>query len=219
MAATAARASGISMLAARPAPILRKPPLPTRRKAPSIATSSPLPTAPTGAAYSQTLMAAGTTPITWAVTSGTLPGGVTLGSSSMMAAGTTREMLAVTGGALPAGLSIGSSTGIISGTPTAAGVFTFTVSATNAVGRHSKQLSLTVTAAPTAPAIVTIVAVAQRPDRNGLFTNPDGLRYNSDRLGRDERDAACRTYSRIIHRHHQRHARGARRLHVHRERD
>ena len=94
---------------------------------PSIVTSSPLPSAVTGAAYSQTLVASGTTPITWAVTSGTLPAGLTLGSS----------------------------TGILSGTPTAAGVSTFTVSATNAAGSNSKQLSLTVTAPATPPSIVT----------------------------------------------------------------
>ena len=52
----------------------------------------------------------------------------------------------MTSGTLPAGLSLGSSTGILSGTPTAAGVFTFTISATNAGGSNSKQLSLTVSA-------------------------------------------------------------------------
>jgi PKD repeat protein len=43
---------------------------------------------------------------------------------------------------------LASSTGIISGTPAAAGIFTFTVSATNAGGSNSKSLSLTVNTPP-----------------------------------------------------------------------
>ena len=125
--------------AAVPSPIARdsggvsRASMPTRRTSnpkktpPSIVTTSPLPSALTGAAYSRTLVAAGTTPITWAVT----------------------------GGTLPAGLSLGSSNGTIGGTPTAAGIFTFTVRATNASGSNSKQFSLTVTAAATPPTIVT----------------------------------------------------------------
>ena len=87
---------------------------------PSIVTVSPLPSALTGAAYWQTLAASGTTPITWAVTSGTLPAGLTLNSS----------------------------TGTIAGNPTAAGAVTFGVSATNAFGTSSRQLTLTVNATP-----------------------------------------------------------------------
>ena len=86
---------------------------------PSITTVSPIPGTLTGAVYSQTLAASGTTPITWAVT----------------------------GGILPSGLSLGSTTGILSGTPTAAGVFTPTITATNAIGSNSRQLSLTVNTA------------------------------------------------------------------------
>lgn len=105
----------------------RTAPVRTKRRSPSIVTSSPLLSAVTGAAYSQTLVAAGTTPITWAVTSG----------------------------ALPAGLSLGSSGGIISGRPTSAGVSKLTVRASNAAGSSYKQLSLTVNAATTTPSIVT----------------------------------------------------------------
>jgi hypothetical protein len=87
---------------------------------PSITTISPLTAAQAGAAYSQTLAASGSTPVTWAVT----------------------------GGALPAGLTLSASTGVISGTPTALGAFTFTVSATNAFGASSVPFTLTVNSAP-----------------------------------------------------------------------
>jgi hypothetical protein len=99
-------------------PIVSKKPLLVMRDAPSIVTTSPLPAALTGTAYSQTLKATGTTPMTWTVT----------------------------GGALPSGLTLGSSIGAISGTPTALGIFTPTVTVTNAGGSNSIQLSLTVNA-------------------------------------------------------------------------
>jgi len=87
---------------------------------PSISTTSPLPSAVTGSAYSQTVSATGTTPITWSVT----------------------------GGSLPAGLTLTSSTGVISGKATTAGAYSFTVAATNAAGSNSKAASLSVNTAP-----------------------------------------------------------------------
>ena len=51
---------------------------------------------------------------------------------------------AVTTGALPAGLSINSSTGIISGTPTGTGTSVLTVTVTNATASTTRDLSLTV---------------------------------------------------------------------------
>jgi hypothetical protein len=68
----------------------------------AIATSS-LPAANIGVAYTTSIVATGgVTPYSFAVTAGTLPGGLTL-----------------------------SSTGVISGTPTAAGSFTFTITVTD----------------------------------------------------------------------------------------
>lgn len=90
----------------------------TQVAAPSITTPSALPAALVASPYSQTLAASGGTPITWAMT----------------------------GGALPGGLSLNSSTGVLSGTPTAAGMFAFTVQASNSAGSSSLQLSLAVTA-------------------------------------------------------------------------
>ena len=75
-----------------------------------------------GTSYSQTLTATGTTPITWSVSSGSLPTGLTL-----------------------------SSDGKISGTPTTAGTYSFTVTATNTGGSDSKPLSITISSATNIP--------------------------------------------------------------------
>lgn len=71
----------------------------------------------TTVAFSQTLAATGTAPITWAVTVGALPAGIAL-----------------------------STAGVLSGTPTTAAAYSFTVTATNAVGSNSKAFSGTVSA-------------------------------------------------------------------------
>jgi hypothetical protein len=91
--------------------------------APTISTVSPLPGGSVGVAYTQALAASGSSPMTWSVTSG----------------------------ALPAGLSLNGSTGVIAGTPSAAGVFSFTVQAANNAGTNAKPLSLTTVASPLAP--------------------------------------------------------------------
>ena len=89
--------------------------------APSITTDT-LPNGKVGEAYSQTLTADGTTPITWGIDSGNLPADLTLDET----------------------------TGEISGTPTAEGTAKFTVKATNSAGSDTKELSITITkAAPT----------------------------------------------------------------------
>ena len=82
--------------------------------APSITTSS-LPDGKVGEAYSHTLTATGTAPITWSIDGG-----------------------------LPAGLSLNADTGEISGTPTADGTAKFTVKATNSAGSNTKELSITI---------------------------------------------------------------------------
>jgi len=82
--------------------------------APPTITLSPttLPTATTGTAYSQTISASGgTSPYAYSLSSGSLPNGLTLNSSS----------------------------GVLSGTPTQAGVFSFTVTATDANSYTGKQ--------------------------------------------------------------------------------
>lgn len=88
---------------------------------PQVTTTS-LPSGTVGAAYSQILGASGgTSPLTWNVSSG----------------------------ALPTGLSL-SSTGVVSGTPTVAGTSNFTVRVTDAYGVFDDQvLSIAVNATPT----------------------------------------------------------------------
>jgi PKD repeat protein len=86
---------------------------------PSITTGS-LPAATVGTPYSATVTTTGTGPITFTVSSG----------------------------ALPAGLVLDSSTGVVSGTPTSAGSATFTVTATNSAGADSKTYTVAVAAAP-----------------------------------------------------------------------
>lgn len=89
--------------------------------APTITTTT-LPNGTVGTAYNQTLIADGTAPITWSVTGGSLPDGLSL-----------------------------SEDGVLSGTPTAETAekdFTFTVTATNDAGSDSKEFTLTIGVAP-----------------------------------------------------------------------
>lgn len=62
----------------------------------------------------------------------------------LAATGSTPIVWAVTAGALPAGLVL-SSAGVLSGTPTAAGLFSFTVTASNAFGSGTKVFAGSVT--------------------------------------------------------------------------
>jgi hypothetical protein len=81
-----------------------------------------------------------------AITTTTLANGSTLASYSATIAttGTPTPTCAVTSGALPAGLSISSGCAI-SGTPSAAGLASFTVTATNAAGSASQAYTINVT--------------------------------------------------------------------------
>jgi formylglycine-generating enzyme required for sulfatase activity len=94
--------------------------------APTITTVSPLPGGTVGTAYSQTLLATGTAPITWSLDSGDLPTGLDIVGSA------------------------------IAGTPSAANTFTFIVKATNSAGSVTKPLSITISGGGTAPTTTTV---------------------------------------------------------------
>ncbi|MDR0436778.1 MAG: putative Ig domain-containing protein [Bacteroidales bacterium] len=84
-----------------------------------VITIESIPWATLGVAYSFTLQATGTAPITWQLMGGSSIAGITLSSS-----------------------------GVLSGTPTTVGTFNFTVRATNAAGNVTKGLSITISATP-----------------------------------------------------------------------
>ncbi len=65
----------------------------------------------------------------------------------------------VTLGALPAGLSLNPTTGVLSGTPTASGTFNFTLQASNGVGGPVTQ-GMTLAVAPAAATTLTLSSVA-----------------------------------------------------------
>ncbi|MCL1875979.1 MAG: putative Ig domain-containing protein [Synergistaceae bacterium] len=100
-----------------------------------VVTKTSLPAGTVGVFYTQTLTASGTTPITWSISSGSLP----------------------------PGLNLNATTGVISGTPTKAGAYNFTVKATNAAGSATKDLSIVINPAPDpdprTPPKITITAI------------------------------------------------------------
>ena len=84
-----------------------------------VITTAVLPSGTAGAGYLTTLAATGPGPITWSISSG----------------------------ALPAGLTLNGATGVISGTPTVSGAFSVTIAADNVDGTDLQTLALTVAAA------------------------------------------------------------------------
>jgi hypothetical protein len=114
---------------------------------PTISTATPMPGGVVGTAYNQTIAASsGTTPYTFSVSSGSLP----------------------------TGLSLTSSSGLISGTPTAVGTYNFTATVTDHNGcTGSSNLSITVscptiTLSPTSlPSVNIGVAYSQQLSASG----------------------------------------------------
>jgi Putative Ig domain/Bacterial Ig-like domain (group 2) len=93
----------------------------TCQTSPVVITTSSLPSGTVGATYSQTLAATGgTSPYTWTLQSGSLPGGLSLSSG-----------------------------GVISGTPTASGLFSVIVRATDQAAKFGQQpLSISINPSP-----------------------------------------------------------------------
>ena len=93
-----------------------------------------------------------------AITTTTLPGG-TVGSPyhhQLQATGGGFILWELFSGELPKGLTLKQTTGEISGTPTAEGTAQFTVRALNSVGNDKKELSITITNAPSAEHTITV---------------------------------------------------------------
>jgi len=91
---------------------------------PPIITTTLLPDGTTGTTYGATLLATGDAPISWQV---------------------TNDSILETG--LPPGLSLNTGTGEIYGAPTTAGIYIFSITATNAAGYDTAQFSVTITLA------------------------------------------------------------------------
>jgi hypothetical protein len=102
------------------------------------------------------------------VVTSTLPGaikGVGFSQQLNAAGGKPPYVWSVTGGSLPGGLSMAPASGLLSGTPTAAGSFNFTVTATDADSHAaSKALSIAVAAPPLSvtaiPALETLMGLS-----------------------------------------------------------
>jgi len=65
-------------------------------------------------------------------------------SQQLITSGSATITFAVTAGTLPAGLSVNSSSGLMSGTPSSSGSYNFTVTATNSFGTDAKQYTGTI---------------------------------------------------------------------------
>ena len=108
---------------------------------PSIMTES-LPDGTLNVSYSQTLEAGGDSGITWSITDGNLPDGLSL-----------------------------SSDGIISGTPIIAGTFTFTVKAENNAGSDMKNFSISINTVSTSYSVTAAAGIGGSVSGGGTYVS------------------------------------------------
>jgi regulation of enolase protein 1 (concanavalin A-like superfamily) len=98
-------------------------------------------------------------PTTPVITSATTASG-TVGSAFNYQITASNSPASYNATGLPAGLAVNTATGVISGTPTGASTTGVTISATNAGGTGSANLSITINPAPTTPPVITSAATA-----------------------------------------------------------
>ncbi len=102
------------------------------------------------------------------------PAGVegTAYSHSVTATGSPTITFSVSDGVLPRGLNVNPDTGLISGAPTAAGSFTFTISATNPAGTDTATYALVVSAASSPNALGPIANTGGKLRETGPLASP-----------------------------------------------
>jgi hypothetical protein len=132
----------------------------TVQAAPLVMTTTSMPTGTVSAAYSATVSATGgTTPYTWSIASGSLPGSLALNAAS----------------------------GAITGTPTNVGTFTFTAQVSDTGSPQqtaSNALSITISSAPTTVTIWPSSAVPGTADDGPDSAVELGVKFKSDVAGR-----------------------------------
>jgi len=132
----------------------------TVQAAPLVMTTTSMPTGTVSVAYSATLTAnGGTTPYTWSIPSGSLPGGLALNAAS----------------------------GAITGTPTNTGTFTFTARVSDAGSPQqiaSNALSITISSAPATVTLWPSTAVPGTADSGPDSAVELGMKFKSDVAGK-----------------------------------
>lgn len=103
----------------------------------------------------------------------------TAGSFQVTATGNPAPTFSVMSGTLPAGVTL-STSGLLSGTPTQAGTFTFTITATNSAGAANQTFTLIVadTEAPNTTITAAPPASGNQPNVSFSFTGTDNVGVN-----------------------------------------
>jgi hypothetical protein len=149
--------------------------------------------------YDVTALAVADVPPT--ITTTTLPDGTinTAYSTTVDTTGEPSPTVAVTQGSLPPGLSIDPATGDITGTPTAAGTYDFTVTATNDAGTATQAYTVTIPGSATsAPTIEGITPSSGVPAGGNTITivgtnlcDPTSVTFGGVAAGDITANAAC----------------------------
>ena len=141
--------------------------------------ASPETGAPATKGFTLRIQAQGTSSIT--ITTTSLPSGtVNTSYNAVLSASASSVTWSVSAGSLPRGLSLNSSTGAITGTPTAAGTSSFTVRAVSGSNSAEKALSITVDAGTSTITITTTAlpeGIAGMSYSAVLSSNPSGASW------------------------------------------